>query len=194
MPFRQPDPQSRRSPNRGIRRIFIGSWRGWLALVILGLTAAGVVYMKKEVQKTAKPDFGREPVKETIFVAAGVEARITGADGDLFEIWRDGARIYFHRIQDGQHLSKADVKSVSVGGSDYNIAVRHGTDRDIFFCYAIRETSVYRNPSPVRFGQGQPGNNFDFEWISPTTLRIRYPKGLGYVDWQPITKTWSVRG
>jgi hypothetical protein len=180
-------------------------WLGWLVLVGLGLIAAGVGYWpewrfgpssnKKEIPEIVTSDVVGEPVQEIISVGAGIEARITGTDGNLFEIWRDGARIHFHRIQDGQHLSKADVKSVNAGGSDYNIAVRHGTDRDIFFCYAVRGTNVYRNPTAVRYGQGHSDwRNYDFEWISRTTLRIQYGGGLGHVDWSPATKTWSVRG
>jgi hypothetical protein len=146
-----------------------------------------------------------EPIKDIIDIGGGVQLMITGTDGDLFEIWRQAQQLLFHRIQDvgNRPLSRnGDVGWVSVG-SDFNVAVRAGKDRDIFFCYAIRGNTVYPNPPSghdwpayvaFRWGKGHPDwTNYTFNWNIPNTLEVVYQGGLGLVDWDDSKKAWHCR-
>jgi hypothetical protein len=81
------------------------------------------------------------------------------------------------------------VKWVNAGGNDFNIAVRRGTDRDIFFCIAVRGDVVYENPSAIRYRQHKKDDgNYPFRWIDAGTVEVTAVDEVDFVKWNASAK------
>lgn len=138
-----------------------------------------------------------EVVRHVIDVGphSGVEVYIAGGDADIIQILRGGIHILDDDIRDGRDQVPADIgwTKAETGTNDWNISARRGTDRDVFWCFAVRGNNVTRS-GDIRYGQGHPEwRNYPFDWIDANTLRIRYGPNIGHVAWDQNTLRWITR-
>jgi secreted trypsin-like serine protease len=126
-------------------------------------------------------------VPQTQKIGDGIELQIFGSRAQGIRIFIHGTK-FEDRIGDGQ-ISKVLTQKASEDGQHYNIAVRYGTDGDLYRAYAVVGDSVIRC-TPYR--NTAKGDTFiDAAWESPNHLAI-YGKQPKVLIFRVDSNDWTI--
>lgn len=116
----------------------------------------------------------------------GILVRLFGSRWDGIRIERNGKTIFERMIGDGAIDMK--FQKVAADGSHYNVAARHGNEKDLYVAYAIRGDNVIQS---MPYRNTVKGDTFvPSQWIGPNVLEIgsRQPAMLAF---DPVENRWS---
>ena len=144
----------------------------------------------------AGPRDWTKTVPQTQKIGDGIQLQVFGSRAQGIRIVIHGKR-YEDPIGDGQ-ISKVLTQKASEDGQHYNIAVRYGTDGDLYRAYAVVGDSVIR--SEVYRNKVKGDTFIDAAWDSPNHLAIYgkdpkvlvfHPDSAGSGDWTIANPTKS---
>lgn len=121
-------------------------------------------------------------------IGDGIDVQVVGPpSAQGVRIVRNGKTIYEKMMRDG-NVSLVLPKKASSDGDRYNIAVRYGTDADLYIAFAVVgdkvfESMVYRNTA-------KGDKSIPASWTSPDHLDIR-GKQPNSLDFDPTQNKWD---
>jgi len=125
------------------------------------------------------------PVPDVTKVGNGIEVHLFNSKRGI-KILREGKQISEENMDDGPVSLVLFIKA-SNGGENYNIAVRFGTDADLYMAFAVIGNKVIKSPWFRNSAKGD--NKIPAVWSSPNHLAIGGKQPNSF-DFDPTLSKW----
>ena len=127
----------------------------------------------------------RKPAPDITKIGHGIEVHLLSSKRGI-RILREGSQIWEENMDDGL-ISLVLFTKASDDGKNYNIAVRFGTDADLYMAFAVIGDKVIKSPLFRNSASGD--NDIPAAWTSPNRLAIGGKQPNAF-DFDPTLNMW----